>query len=373
MKDPARGNPFSLRALARVIDDSADNVRAKVITIYVLLVTATVVAWTLAFAAFATRPLLLGTALIAYTFGLRHAVDADHISAIDNVTRKLMQAGKRPVAVGFFFSLGHSTIVVSLTIAIALAAVVVKNQLPSLQNVGGLIGTSVSALFLFAIAFLNILVFLGVYDAFRRVRRGEPYDEVSVEAYLAERGLMGRFFKPLMKFITKSWHMYPMGVLFGLGFDTATEVGLLGIAAVQGGNGLPIYDILIFPLLFTVGMSLLDTTDGILMLGAYGWAYVKPVRKLYYNMNITLVSIVVALLVGAIEALSIVAGQLHLTGALWERFASISDNFGTLGFAIIGVFIISWGISTLIYKLRRYDELDVAVAQRAALKEQDVC
>jgi len=195
---------------------------------------------------------------------------------------------------------------------------------------------------LFAIAFLNILVFLGVYDAFRRVRRGEPYDEVSVEAYLAERGLMGRFFKPLMKFITKSWHMYPMGVLFGLGFDTATEVGLLGIAAVQGGNGLPIYDILIFPLLFTVGMSLLDTTDGILMLGAYGWAYVKPVRKLYYNMNITLVSIVVALLVGAIEALSIVAGQLHLTGALWERFASISDNFGTLGFAIIGVFIISW-------------------------------
>ncbi len=196
------------------------------------------------------------------------------------------------------------------------------------------------------------------------MRRGEAYNELTVEAYLADRGLMGRCFKPLMKFISKSWHMYPMGVLFGLGFDTATEVGLLGIAAVQGGKGLPIYDILIFPLLFTVGMSLLDTTDGILMLGAYGWAYIKPVRKLYYNMNITLVSIVVALFVGAIEALSILASQLNLKGGVWERLANLSDNFGVLGFAIIAIFIVSWGVSTLVYKLRRYDELDVAVAAK---------
>lgn len=364
MTQRAVRNPFGLRALARVVDDSPENVRAKVITIYLLLVSATVIAWTLALMAFATRPLLLGTALIAYTFGLRHAVDADHISAIDNVTRKLMQAGKRPVAVGFFFSLGHSTIVVALTVAIAVAAVFVKKTMPSLQNVGGLVGTSVSALFLFAIAILNILVFLGIYDAFRRVRRGEAYNELTVEAYLADRGLMGRCFKPLMKFISKSWHMYPMGVLFGLGFDTATEVGLLGIAAVQGGKGLPIYDILIFPLLFTVGMSLLDTTDGILMLGAYGWAYIKPVRKLYYNMNITLLSIVVALFVGAIEALSILASQLNLKGGVWERLANLSDNFGVLGFAIIAIFIVSWGVSTLVYKLRRYDELDVAVAAK---------
>ncbi len=365
MKDAARKNPFGLRALARVVDDSAANVRAKVITIYVLLVSATVVAWTLALVAFSGRPLLLGTALIAYSFGLRHAVDADHISAIDNVTRKLMLQNKRPVAVGFFFSLGHSTIVVALTIAIAVAAGFMKQNMPSLQNVGGLVGTSVSALFLFAIAFLNILVFLGVYDAFRRVRRGEPYDEVSVETYLADRGLMGRFFRPLMKFISKSWHMYPMGVLFGLGFDTATEVGLLGIAAVEGGKGLPIYDILIFPLLFTVGMSLLDTTDGILMLGAYGWAYVKPVRKLYYNMNITLVSIVVALFVGAIEALSIIAGQLNLKGGAWEKLADLNGNFGALGFAIIGVFVVSWGVSTLIYRLRRYDDLDITIATKS--------
>ncbi len=317
----------------------------------------------LAFVAFSTRPLLLGTALIAYTFGLRHAVDADHISAIDNVTRKLMQAGKRPVAVGFFFSLGHSTVVVLLTVGIAVATVVVKSTIPSLQSVGGVIGTSVSSLFLFAIAALNIVVFLGVYDAFRRVRRGELYDDVSIDAYLADRGLMGRFFKPLMHFISKSWHMYPMGVLFGLGFDTATEVGLLGIAAVQGGKGLPIYDILIFPLLFTVGMSLLDTTDGILMLGAYGWAYVKPMRKLFYNMTITFVSIAVALFVGAIEAASVLATQLHLTGGLWDRLAALSENFGILGVGIVGIFVASWIVSTVVYKARRYDEIEVLVAE----------
>jgi high-affinity nickel-transport protein len=356
----SKGRPFGVRALRNIVSDDAHNVRSKVITIYAFLIGATVVAWGLAFAAFSTRPLLLGTALIAYTFGLRHAVDADHISAIDNVTRKLMQENKRPVAVGFFFSLGHSTIVLALTVAIAVGASVVKQSMPGLENAGGLIGTAVSATFLFAIAGLNIVVFAGIYDAFRRVHRGEAYDEVTVEQYLADRGLMGRFFRPLMKFVGKSWHMYPIGVLFGLGFDTATEVGLLGIAAVEGAKGLPIYDILIFPLLFTVGMSLLDTTDGIMMLGAYGWAYVKPVRKLYYNMSITLVSIVVALLVGAIEALGVVAGQLNLKGAAWDRLADINSNFGALGFAIVGIFVAAWGTSTLIYKIKGYDKLDAA-------------
>ena len=354
------GRPFGLRALRDIVSDGAGDVRSKVIAIYAFLIGATVLAWGLVFAAFSTRPLLLGTALIAYTFGLRHAVDADHISAIDNVTRKLMQENKRPVTVGFFFSLGHSTVVLALTVAIAIGAGVVKQSMPGLENAGGLIGTAVSATFLFAIAALNIIVFAGIYDAFRRVHRGEPFDEVTVEKYLSDRGLMGRFFRPLMKFVGKSWHMYPIGVLFGLGFDTATEVGLLGIAAVEGAKGLPIYDILIFPLLFTVGMSLLDTTDGIMMLGAYGWAYVKPVRKLYYNMSITLVSIAVALLVGAIEALGVVAGQLNLRGPLWDRFADINSNFGTLGFAIVGIFIAAWGISTLIYKLKGYDKLDAA-------------
>ncbi|GAC1560261.1 MAG: HoxN/HupN/NixA family nickel/cobalt transporter [Vulcanimicrobiaceae bacterium] len=330
---------------------------------YVLLALANLGAWAIAFVAFASRPLLLGTALIAYTFGLRHAVDADHISAIDNVTRKLMQAGKRPVAVGFFFSLGHSTVVVLLTVGIAVATVFVKHTLPGLQSVGALVGTGVSAAFLFAIAALNVVVFLSVYDAFRRVRRGEAYDDESVDAYLADRGLMGRFFKPLMRFISRSWHMYPMGILFGLGFDTATEVGLLGIAAVQGGKGLPIYDILIFPLLFTVGMSLLDTTDGILMLGAYGWAYVKPMRKLFYNMTITFVSIAVALFVGAIEAASVVATQLHLSGGLWDRVGNLSDNFGLLGAGIVGIFAASWIVATIVYRLRGYDAIDVPLAE----------
>jgi len=315
-------------------------------------------AWLLAFSAFASRPVLLGTALLAYSFGLRHAVDADHISAIDNVTRTLMQAGKRPVSVGFFFSLGHSTIVVALTAAVALAATFVHASLPGLERVGGLIGTSISALFLYAIAAINVIVLVDVYRAFRTVRRGGAYAEATVDAALGQRGLVSRFCAPLMRLIGSSWHMYPLGVLFGLGFDTATEVGILGIAALEATKGLPVWSIMVFPLLFTAGMCLLDTTDGILMLGCYGWAFVKPVRKLYYNLNITLVSVLVAVLIGTIEALSIVGAQLGLQGVAWAALARLSDNFGLLGVAIVGIFVVSWFVSTAIYKLRRYDELE---------------
>jgi high-affinity nickel-transport protein len=361
-----RVGAFGVRAIARVFDDAPAGERAKIIAVYAGLLAATAIAWTLAFAAFASRPLLLGTALLAYTFGLRHAVDADHISAIDNVTRKLMQEGKRPLGVGLFFSLGHSTIVVGLTIAIAFAATAVKTNLPALEGVGGIIGTAVSALFLFAIATLNALVLIDVYGTFRRVQRGEPYCDRTLDAFLAERGLMGRFFKPLLKLIGASWQMYPLGVLFGLGFDTATEVGVLGIAALEAGKGLPIYDILIFPLLFTVGMSLLDTTDGILMLGAYGWAFVKPMRKLYYNLNVTLISVLVALVVGSIEVLGIVQSQFNLGGAFWSWIAGIGDNFGLLGFAIVGIFAASWLVSSLVYRIRGYDEIDVLIAPEPA-------
>ena len=353
-------DPFTPRTLLAVFDDADKDVRAKIVTIYALLVGATVAVWGLALVAFATRPLLLGTALLAYTFGLRHAVDADHISAIDNVTRKLMQEGKRPVSVGFFFSLGHSTVVVALSIAIALAATVVTHTMPRLQAVGGAIGTSVSVAFLYVIALLNVLVLIEIAATFRRVRRGEPYCERTLEGFLADRGLMGRFFKPLLRAVGRSRHMYPIGVLFGLGFDTATEVGLLGIAAVEGTKGLPIYDILLFPLLFTVGMSLLDTTDGVLMLGAYGWAYVKPIRKMYYNMTITLVSVLVAVLVGTVEMLSVIGGQLSLRGGFWDRVGSVSGNFGLLGFGITGVFVAAWLLSALVYRLRGYDDIEVA-------------
>jgi high-affinity nickel-transport protein len=336
------------------------SLRDRTYSIYAFLIGLNVVAWALALIAFHTHPLLLGTAVLAYTFGLRHAVDADHISAIDNVVRKLMQERRRPVGVGLFFSLGHSTVVIALTVAIALAASIVKNQLPALQSIGSIVGTSISAAFLLVIAAINLFVFVDVYRAFRSVRRGETYCERSVDAMLDGRGLMGRFFRPLLRAVTSSWCMYPIGLLFGLGFDTATEVGLLGIAAVEAGKGLPVYDILIFPLLFTAGMSLVDTTDGLLMLGAYGWAFLKPLRKLYYNMVVTLVSVLVALIVGGIEVASIVGQHLNLSGGIWNGVNTLSLNFGTLGAIILIVFLASWGVSALIYRLRNYDDLPVS-------------
>jgi high-affinity nickel-transport protein len=359
--------PF--RAFADMLNDGAQDVRGKILVIYALLAGLQIVAWGAALAAFSTRPLLLGTALLAYGFGLRHAVDADHISAIDNVTRKLMQEGKRPVALGLCFSLGHSTIVVLLSVVIAIAASLVRDRLPGLQSVGGVIGTALSAAFLLVIATINLLVFLEIARVFAQARRGERPSEASVDVLLSQGGLLGRLFRPLLRVAGGSWQMYPIGLLFGLGFDTATEVGLLGIAAVEAGKGLPVIDILIFPLLFTAGMSIIDTTDGILMIGAYGWAFVKPMRKLYYNMVITLVSVLVALVVGGIEALGLVAAQAHLEGPLWSTIANVNDNFSTLGFAIAGIFIVSWGISTLIYRWKRYDECEPSGVARDDLAE----
>lgn len=333
--------------------------KAQIIRIYALLICLNAVTWALALLAFAKQPVLLGSAILAYTFGLRHAVDADHIAAIDNVTRKLMQERKRPVGVGLFFSLGHSTVVVALALGIAIGASIVKNGLPAMQNAGGLIGTLISAAFLFAIAAINFIVLVDIARAFRRARRGEALHDGSLEETLNNRGLMGRFFRPLMRMVDASWKMYPVGVLFGLGFDTATEIGLLGIAAIEAGKGIPLYDVLIFALLFTAGMSLLDTTDGVLMLGAYGWAFVKPVRKLYYNLVITLVSVVVAVFIGTLEALAVAASHLHLHGGAWDGIEALSGQFGALGLIVTGILVASWAVSTIVYKLKRYDETEV--------------
>ena len=232
--------------------------------------------------------------MLAYTFGLRHAVDADHIAAIDNVTRKLMQQGQRPVGVGFFFSLGHSAVVVLMSVGVAFAASALTSRFDSMKAVGGIISTSASALFLFAIAFINILVLISVYRTFQAVKRGEPFAEDDFDILLNKRGFLSRIFRPLFRLVTKSWHMLAIGFLFGLGFDTATEVALFGISSAQAANGMSFSSIMVFPALFTAGMSLVDTTDGVLMLGAYGWAFMKPIRKLYYNMTITAVSVVVA-------------------------------------------------------------------------------
>jgi len=350
---------FMRHSVQALFNDAAADVKGKIIGMYTLLLVFNLVAWGWAFIAFRHFPLLMGTAFLAYSFGLRHAVDADHIAAIDNVTRKLMQDGKRPVAVGFMFSLGHSTVVILACVAIAATALALKDQLDSVKEVGGVIGTLVSAFFLLIIALINLAVLRSVYKAFKRVRDGHPYVEEDFNLLLANRGLLARIFRPMFRIITRSWHMYPLGVLFGLGFDTATEIGLLGISAAQASSGMSIWSILIFPALFTAGMSLIDTTDSILMLGAYGWTFIKPIRKLYYNMTITFVSVVVALLVGSIEALGLLADQMHLTGRFWNAMGSLNDNFGTIGFFIIGVFVLSWVLSLVFYKWRGFDDLEL--------------
>ncbi|MGD0913874.1 MAG: HoxN/HupN/NixA family nickel/cobalt transporter, partial [Terracidiphilus sp.] len=281
--------------LRSLLNDEPGSTKAKVIGLYTLLAGFNLAAWCWAFAAFHRFPVLLGTAFLAYSFGLRHAVDADHIAAIDNVTRKLMQQGKRPVAVGLMFSLGHSTIVVVGSIAIAATALALQHRIDGVREVGGVIGTLVSTLFLFAIAIVNLVVLHSVYRTFMRVRRGEPYVDEDFDLLLGNRGFLSRLFRPMFNLIQSSWHMYPLGFLFGLGFDTATEIGLLGISAAEASKGLSVSSILVFPVLFAAGMSLIDSTDNVLMLGAYGWAFVKPIRKLYYNITITSVSVVVAL------------------------------------------------------------------------------
>ena len=353
-----------LNSPSNLFSDEGVGLRAKIIGIYALLIGANIAAWLWALTAFRNYPILLGTATLAYTFGLRHAFDADHIAAIDNVTRKLMQEGKRPVAVGFFFSLGHSTIVVLLSIAIAITATALQSKYDNFTTVGGVVGTLVSAFFLFAIAIANLLVLISIYRTFRIVKNGGKFVEEDLDLTLSRRGLMGRVLRRFFHLIERSWHMYPLGVLFGLGFDTATEVGVLGISATQAAQGMSIWSILVFPALFTAGMSLMDTTDGVLMLGAYGWAFMKPIRKLYYNLTITAVSVIVALVVGGLEVLNLIGDRLGLTeaGGFWGAIGAINDNFGILGYIIVGIFVLGWLISFLVYRAKRYDEIEVAAS-----------
>ena len=344
--------------LRAAFDDRSENVRGKIIAVFALLAVVNVVAWGWALVAFHNYPVLLGLAAVAYSFGLRHAFDADHIAAIDNVTRKLMQEGRRPVGVGLFFSLGHSTIVIALSVAMALTASALKDQFDAFKSFGAVAGTIVSALFLFAIATANLFVLASTWRAFRAARAGAPVADIDMEKALSGGGLMARLFRRTFRTIEASWQMFPIGVLFGLGFDTATEVGLLGISATGAAQGLPIWSILVFPALFTAGMTLLDTADSALMLGAYGWAFVKPARKLYYNLTITGTSIVVAFIVGGLETLNLIGDQLGLSdgGGFWGAIGAINDNFGALGYLIVGVFIVAWGLSALVYRLKGLDE-----------------
>ena len=339
---------------------AAGGLRVKVAGLGAALIAFNVLAWAWALVAFREYPLLMGSALLAYSFGLRHAVDADHIAAIDNVTRKLMQEGKRPVAMGLFFSLGHSTVVVLLSLLVATTASAFQDRFEGMKAIGGLVGTSVSAFFLFAIAAANMVILAGTWRSFQGIRAGRPLAEEGLDILLAGGGMMARLFRGLFRLIGRSWHMYGLGLLFGLGFETATEVGLLGVSAAGASNGLSPWSIMVFPALFSAGMALVDTADGVLMLGAYGWAFVKPVRKLYYNLTITALSVVVAVGVGGIETLGLVGAQFKLNGVFWQAVGALNDNFGLLGYGIVGLFAVGWAVSLLIYKIKRYDEIEAA-------------
>lgn len=383
------------------------------------LVVVNIVVWILA--AFVARayPSLLGAMVVAYTLGLRHAVDADHLAAIDNVTRKLIYQESLkaraegvdtftpPVCVGLFFSLGHSTIVIVASIALALTATAIKDKFEAFGETGGIIGTSVSAAFLFLIGFINLVVLIQVTRELQAIRRSSEYryhdplqeiinappktestDDIEggaikeandkeatketsndhasevvehKDSRFQAGGLFARIFRPLFNVIDRSWKMYPLGVLFGLGFDTATEVGLLGIAATNAQAGFPTVVILIFPALFTAGMSLIDTLDGIIMVKAYGWAFVNPVKKLYYNFIVTLMGVVVAFVVGIAELLALLAEKLDLEGPFWDFFTMLSDHFGTIGYVILGTFIFTWIFAVVFYKYGPIKELEKKV------------
>jgi nickel/cobalt transporter (NiCoT) family protein len=350
-------------ALMRRTLQSSGTVRRPVVGLYLLLGLANLSTWAWAGLVFRDRPILLGTALLAYGFGLRHAADADHIAAIDSATRKLMREGRRPIGTGFFFALGHSTIVIVAAAGVAGTATALSGSFERFRAVGGIIGTAVSALFLIVIAAVNLVILRGVWRCFQQVRSGRPYAEADLDLLLDRRGVLARLFRPVFRLVAKSWHMYPVGLLFGLGFDTATEVALLGIAATAGAKGVSVWSIMVFPALFAAGMSLIDTTDGILMVGAYGWAFTQPVRKLYYNLVITLASVVVAVLIGGIEALGLFAGQLRLQGGLWRLIGALNANFNMLGFAVIGVFIAAWIGAVVIYRYKGLDKPPAAPAE----------
>lgn len=348
-----------LAGLCRLFDDGSDRLPLRTALLFAIVVAANILAWLWAFIALRDHPVLLGTAFLAYTFGLRHAVDADHIAAIDNVARKLVQMGKKPISVGFFFSLGHSTVVIVASVLVALAVSTLNQKIEGFRTIGSVIGTAVSSGFLLLIALANIVILISVVKMFRAVRRGERFVDDELNVLLSQRGVIGRMLRSLFGVISKSWHMYPLGLLFGLGFDTATEIAVLGIAASQSLDGLSMWTIMVFPALFTAGMSLIDTADGVFMVRAYDWALIKPIRKLYYNMTITAVSVIVALLIGGVQALGLIASKLDLNGPFWSLIEELNENFGMLGYAVVGVFLVSWLISMAVYRMRGYDEIEV--------------
>jgi len=332
------------------------NEKTRIAIIFSVLITITAVGFSAAFIIGKIAVVLGGLGIVAYVFGLRHGVDADHIAAIDNTTRKLMQDGKRPYTVGLWFSLGHSTVVVALIIALIFATRAVATNITALQNTGALVGTLVSGSFLWIIGFINAVIVIGIYKIFQTLKQGK-LNQTELDHLLENRGFMNRFFRPLFKVINKPWHIYPVGLLFGLGFDTASEVALIAISVGIGvSTNIPLYYILILPLLFTCGMVTVDTADGVAMRVAYGWAFLNPIRKIYYNLTVTVISVLVAWAIGTIELLQVLSTELNLSGLFWSWLNTI--NFEMIGFGIIGIFIVSWLVSFGYWRVKKYDKLE---------------
>ena len=313
-----------------------------------------VIGWGL-FAIYAPQyPAMAGLGAIAYTLGLRHAFDADHIAAIDNTTRKFLSEGKRQLGVGFFFSLGHSSVVFVMAVAIAVGTRAVESKIPTFQHYGGIIGASVSGFFLWLIGILNLIVLLDILRIYREMKAGR-YDSEQLEETLTSRGFMARFFGRFFRLMRSSWQMYPLGFLFGLGFDTASEIAFLAITAgVAGRAGVPFAAILSLPVLFAAGMCLMDTIDGAFMTHAYGWAFSNPLRKVYYNITVTSLSVAIALLVGTVELMGVLAGQLGWSGPVVDFLDAL--NFQRLGYVIVAMFVIAWAGSIVIWKTRKIEQ-----------------
>jgi high-affinity nickel-transport protein len=300
------------------------------------------------------HPQLVGLGFVAYMFGLRHAFDADHIAAVDDTVRFMLQKGRKPLGVGFFFSLGHSTVVVVLAVGVAFAATAVKTALPQLQTLGSIIGAGVSGTFLWIIGVLNLLVLLDILKVWEKAKSGS-HSHAHLEALLQKRGLLNRLFGGrLQRLMNHSWQMYPLGLLFGLGFDTASEVGLLAMTAGASAGDLPLAAVLCLPLLFAAGMTVMDTTDGVLMCKAYDWAFLNPLRKIFYNITTTGLSVAVALVIGTIELLQVLIGILQIRGPFFDRIAAL--DFGVLGYVIVGMFLFAWALSVAYWKLGRMEQ-----------------
>lgn len=343
--------------MKQIFINSHGSIRSEVWGVYIAILLLNISAWSGAFLLFQEHPLLLGTALLSFGLGLRHAVDADHIAAIDNVTRKLIQTNQRAIGVGFFFALGHSTIVLLACIAIAWTSAQIATRFEDIKEIGSLIGTLVSAFFLFVIAAVNALILHTTYKTWRHYRQTGHYSEESIDLLGQGTGLLSRLIKPVFRLISRSWHMYPLGFLFGLGFDTATEIALLGIAATQSTAGLSPWAIMIFPLLFCAGMTLVDTLNGHLMIGAYGWAQAQPERKILYNLTITAISVVTAVAIGLVEVISLAGDKLQLQGFFIDLAELVSEHFSWLGYGIILLCILTWTLSFLLSRTDRQSKM----------------